>query len=58
MTNVRRRVLRPQSSDAESRWMSRLKRAFHAMEKLQTKIARLERQVEQLEAEPIETAPE
>ena len=29
------------------RWMSRLKRAFHAVEKQQTKIARLERAIEQ-----------
>lgn len=28
---------------ALDRWMSKLKRAFHAMEKLQTKIARLEK---------------
>ena len=28
-----------------SRWMVRLKRAFHAMEKLQRRIARLERQL-------------
>ena len=29
-------------------WMSRLKRAFHAVEKQQTKVARLERAIEQL----------
>jgi hypothetical protein len=31
------------------RWMSRLKRAFHAVEKLQAKIGRLERDVARLE---------
>ena len=30
------------------RWMTRLKRAFHAVEKQQAKIARLERAVQQL----------
>ena len=30
------------------RWMSRLKRAFHAVEKQQTKVARLERAIEQM----------
>ena len=30
------------------RWMSRLKRAFHAVEKQQNKVARLERSIEQL----------
>jgi hypothetical protein len=32
-----------------SRWMSRLKRAFHSMEKLQVRIARIERQITRLE---------
>jgi hypothetical protein len=31
------------------RWMSRLKRAFHSMEKLQVRIARIERQITRLE---------
>jgi hypothetical protein len=32
-----------------TRWMPRLKRAFHAVEKSQLKIARLERQITQME---------
>ncbi|HEY0983001.1 hypothetical protein [Schlesneria sp.] len=32
-----------------SRWMSRLKRAFHAVEKQQLKISRLEREITRLE---------
>jgi hypothetical protein len=31
------------------RWMSRLKRAFHSMEKLQSRFARLERLISRLE---------
>ena len=34
---------------ALDRWMSRLRRAFHAVEKLQAKIGRAERQVSRLE---------
>ena len=37
--------------DLLKRWMTRLKRAFHAMEKLQAKIARLERQISELESQ-------
>ena len=32
-----------------ARWMSRLRRAFHAVEKSQLKISRLERTIQQLE---------
>lgn len=32
-----------------ARWMSRLKRAFHAVEKQQRRVTRLERQLEDLE---------
>jgi len=35
--------------DALSRWMTRLKRAFHKVEKLQERIARMERQLADLE---------
>jgi hypothetical protein len=31
------------------RWMSRLKRAFHAVEKQQQKVARLEREISRLQ---------
>ena len=34
-----------------ARWMSRLKRAFHAVEKQQSRINRLERQLAKLEQE-------
>jgi hypothetical protein len=34
-----------QERAALARWMSRLKRAFHAVEKSQQRIARLERQI-------------
>jgi len=34
---------------ALARWMSRLKRAFHAVEKLQQRVARLDRQLASLE---------
>jgi hypothetical protein len=40
--------LRPKLDAARttlSRWMSRLKRAFHAVEKIQARIAHLERQI-------------
>jgi len=33
-----------------SRWMSRLKRAFHAVEKQQQKVSRLEREIARLES--------
>jgi hypothetical protein len=69
MTTVRRRVIRPPASSANSasrrlpelrtklerehealtRWMSRLKRAFHSVEKHQLRTARLERQIRTLE---------
>jgi polyhydroxyalkanoate synthesis regulator phasin len=32
-----------------TRWMSRLKRAFHSVEKLQQRITRLERQIAKLQ---------
>ncbi len=35
--------------EALSRWMTRLKRAFHSVEKFQQKAARLERQIRILE---------
>ena len=35
--------------EALSRWMTRLKRAFHKVEKLQERIARMERQLAELE---------
>ncbi|MBN71457.1 MAG: hypothetical protein CME32_19510 [Gimesia sp.] len=35
--------------EALSRWMTRLKRAFHKVEKLQERIARMERQLADLE---------
>jgi hypothetical protein len=38
-----------QDRTALTRWMSRLKRAFHSMEKLQVRIARIERQITRLE---------
>jgi hypothetical protein len=34
---------------ALNRWMSRLKRAFHTVEKLQQRVARLDRQLASLE---------
>jgi hypothetical protein len=34
-----------------ARWMTKLKRAFHAVEKQQRTITRLEREIAQLEAE-------
>lgn len=33
-----------------TRWMTRLKRAFHAVEKQQGRVARIERQIAQLES--------
>jgi hypothetical protein len=38
-----------QERTALTRWMSRLKRAFHAVEKRQCRIGRLERQITKLE---------
>ncbi len=35
--------------EALSRWMTRLKRAFHKVEKLQQRVARMERQLADLE---------
>jgi hypothetical protein len=32
-----------------ARWMAKLKRAFHAMEKQQSRVARLEREIRQLQ---------
>lgn len=43
-----RRVRLATEKQCLDRWMSRLKRAFHAVEKQQTKVARLERAIEQL----------
>lgn len=34
---------------ALSRWMTKLKRAFHSLEKHQQRVARLERQIRQME---------
>ncbi len=34
---------------ALARWMSKLKRSFHSVEKLQTSITRVEKQISQLE---------
>ncbi len=34
---------------ALSRWMAKLKRAFHSLEKHQQRVARLERQIRQVE---------
>jgi hypothetical protein len=38
-----------QNRAALARWMIRLKRAFHSMERLQARIARVERQITRLE---------
>ena len=43
-----RRVRLATEKQSLDRWMSRLKRAFHAVEKQQVKVARLERTIEQL----------
>ena len=43
-----RRVRLAAEKQSLDRWMSRLKRAFHAVEKQQIKVARLERAIEQL----------
>ena len=43
-----RRVRFATEKQSLDRWMSRLKRAFHAVEKHQAKTARLERVIEQL----------
>ena len=43
-----RRVRLATERQSLERWMSRLKRAFHAVEIQQTKIARLQRAIEQL----------
>ena len=43
-----RRVRLAAEKQSLDRWMSRLKRAFHVVEKQQVKIARLERVIEQL----------
>ena len=40
---------RTQDRASLDRWMRRLKRAFHSMEKLQRRIARLDRQITRLE---------
>ena len=45
---VARRVRLAAEKQSLDRWMSRLKRAFHVVEKQQVKIARLERAIEQL----------
>jgi hypothetical protein len=44
---LRTRLEREQ--EALSRWMTRLKRAFHSFEKLQQRTARLEKQIRTLE---------
>jgi hypothetical protein len=33
-----------------ARWMAKLKRAFHAMEKQQSRVARLEREIRKLQS--------
>jgi predicted nucleic acid-binding Zn-ribbon protein len=38
-----------EEQQALSRWMTRLKRAFHSLEKHQQRVARLERQIRQVE---------
>jgi len=43
-----RRVRLATEKQRLDRWMTRLKRAFHAVEKQQAKVARLERAVQQL----------
>ena len=43
-----RRVRLAAEKQSLDRWMSRLKRAFHAVEKQQAKVARLERAIAQL----------
>ena len=43
-----RRVRLATEKQSLDRWMTRLKRAFHAVEKQQAKVARLERAVQQL----------
>lgn len=48
ITDRRTRLLAEQQT--LSRWMSRLKRAFHAVEKQQQKISRLEREIVRLES--------
>ena len=46
-----RRVRLATEKQSLDRWMSRLKRAFHAVEKQQAKVSRLERAIEQLLAD-------
>lgn len=46
-TRLRSRL--EQERVSHSRWMARLKRAFHAVEKSMTRIARLERQLSRQE---------
>lgn len=41
-----------QERTALARWMPRLRRAFRSVEKIQLRIARLERQITKLEEEP------
>ena len=43
-----RRAQLESEQDNLSRWMSRMKRAFHAVEKQQKKVARLERELERM----------
>ena len=49
-----RRVRLATEKQSLDRWMTRLKRAFHAVEKQQAKVARLERAIEQLVADSME----
>ena len=49
---VSRRLRREQLAKEQSgltRWMSRLKRAFHAVERQQAKVSRVEREISRLE---------
>jgi hypothetical protein len=48
LQNLRSRL--EQERVALGRWMSRLKRAFHAVERIQRTVARMERQLGQPEA--------
>ena len=45
----RARARLAQARNALARWMTRLKRAFHAVDKQQRAVARLERQIRTLE---------
>jgi hypothetical protein len=46
---VRRQTQLSKEQAIMSRWMAKLKRAFHALEKQQSRVARLERKIRQLQ---------